>query len=81
MGRIFHVHKVIGMDLIAYSTRMTRRYQTLGILNIYDIFILDHLGTSSIGVWRLILPVQPYFTSLRLVLCASWLMGLLSYFQ
>jgi hypothetical protein len=59
------------LDLIAYSTRMARRYQILGILNIYDVFILDQLGTASIGAWRLTLPVQLYFISLRLVLCAS----------
>jgi hypothetical protein len=63
------------LDLIAYSTWMARRYQILGILNIYIIFILDQLGTSSIGAWRLILPVQVHFTSLQLVLHASWLKG------
>jgi hypothetical protein len=34
------------LDLIAYSTRMVRRYQILGILNIYVGFILDQLRTS-----------------------------------
>jgi hypothetical protein len=63
------------LDLIAYSIQMARRYQILGILNIYNVFILDLLGTSSIGAWRLILPVQLRFTSLRLVLYASWLKG------
>jgi hypothetical protein len=37
------------LDLIAYSTLMARRYQILGILSIYVVFILDQLGTSSIG--------------------------------
>jgi hypothetical protein len=37
------------LDLIAYSTLMARRYQILRILSIYVIFILDQLGTSSIG--------------------------------
>jgi hypothetical protein len=37
------------LDLIDYSTRMTRRYQTHGILNIYVGFTLDQLGTLSIG--------------------------------
>jgi hypothetical protein len=36
------------LDLINYSTRMARRFQILGILNIYAGFILDQLGTSSI---------------------------------
>jgi hypothetical protein len=54
---------------------MARRYQILGILSIYIIFILDQLGTSTIGAWRLILLVQLRFTSLRLVLCASLLKG------
>jgi hypothetical protein len=36
------------LDLIDYSTRMARRFQILGILNIYAGFILDQLGTSSI---------------------------------
>jgi hypothetical protein len=45
------------LDLIAYSTWMARRFQILGILNIYISSILDQLGTSSIGAWRLILPV------------------------
>jgi hypothetical protein len=45
------------LDLIAYSTLMARRYQILGILSIYVAFILDHLGTSSIGARRLLLPV------------------------
>jgi hypothetical protein len=36
------------LDLIIYSTLMARRYQILGILNIYVGFILDQLGTSSI---------------------------------
>jgi hypothetical protein len=43
------------LDLIAYSTLMARRYQILGILSIYVVFILDQLGTCSIGAWRLIL--------------------------
>jgi hypothetical protein len=37
------------LNLINYSTRMARRYQTHGILNTYDNFILDQLGPSSIG--------------------------------
>jgi hypothetical protein len=52
------------LDLIDYSTRMASRLQILGILNIYVGFILDLLGTSSIGAWRLILLVQPRFTGL-----------------
>jgi hypothetical protein len=63
------------LDLIAYSTRMARRYQILGIWNIYNVITLDQLGTSSIGAWRLILLVQLHFTSSRLVLHASWLKG------
>jgi hypothetical protein len=63
------------LDLIAYSILMARRYQILGILNIYVGFILDQLGTSSIGACRLILPVQLHFTGLRLVLRASLLKG------
>jgi hypothetical protein len=63
------------LDLIAYSTRMATRYQILGILNIYIGFILDQLGTSSIGASKLILPVQLHFIGLRLVLCASLLKG------
>jgi hypothetical protein len=59
------------LDLIAYSTQMARRYQILRILSIYVVFILDQLGTSSIGAWRLILPVQLCFTSSRLVLRAT----------
>jgi hypothetical protein len=39
------------LDLIAYSTRMARRYQILGTLNICVGSILDQLGTSSIGAW------------------------------
>jgi hypothetical protein len=62
--------------LISYSTRMAKRYQILGISNIYIGFILDQLGTSSIGAWRLILQVQRCPTSLRLVLHASLLKGL-----
>jgi hypothetical protein len=45
------------LDLITYSTLMARRYQILGILSIYVVFILDQLGTSSIDVWRWILPM------------------------
>jgi hypothetical protein len=63
------------LDLIVYSTLMARRYQILGILNIYIGFILDQLGTSSIGAWRLIPLVQLHFTGLRLVLRASLLKG------
>jgi hypothetical protein len=63
------------MDLIAYNTLIARRYQIHGILSIYVVFILDQLGTSSIGAWRLILPVQLCSTSLRLVLRASLLKG------
>jgi hypothetical protein len=37
------------LDLIDYSTQMARRYQTHGILNNHDGFILDQLGPSSIG--------------------------------
>jgi hypothetical protein len=37
------------LDLIDYYTRMARRYQIHGILNIYVGFILDQLGTPSIG--------------------------------
>jgi hypothetical protein len=37
------------LDLIAYSILITRRYKILGILSIYVVFILDQLGTSSIG--------------------------------
>jgi hypothetical protein len=36
------------LDLIDYSTRMARRYQTLEILHTYDGFILHQLGPSSI---------------------------------
>jgi hypothetical protein len=63
------------LDLISYSTLVARRYQILGILSIYIVFALDQLGTSSIGVWRLILPVQLCFTGLLLVLHASLLKG------
>jgi hypothetical protein len=63
------------MDLIAYSTLMARRYQILGILSIYIIFILDQLGSSFIDVWKWILLVQLHFTSSRLVLRASLLKG------
>jgi hypothetical protein len=42
------------LDLIAYRTLMARRYEILGILSIYVVFILDQLGTSSISAWRLI---------------------------
>jgi hypothetical protein len=66
------------LDLIAYSTRMAKRYQILGILNIYVGFILDQLGTSSIGARRLTLLVQCRSTGLRLVLRASLLKGLRS---
>jgi hypothetical protein len=45
------------LHLIAYSTLMAKRYQILGILRIYVVFILDHLGTSFIDAWRRILPV------------------------
>jgi hypothetical protein len=38
------------LDLIAYSTLTARRYQILGILSIYVVFILDQLGISCIGV-------------------------------
>jgi hypothetical protein len=71
--------KLQALDLIAYSTLMARRYQILGILSIYIVFILDQLGTSSIGAWRWILLVQLYFTGLRLVLHASLLKGSLSH--
>jgi hypothetical protein len=54
---------------------MARRYQILGILSIYVVFILDQLGTSFIEAWRWILPVQLHFTSSRLVLRASLLKG------
>jgi hypothetical protein len=37
------------LDLIAYRTLISRRYQILGILSIYVVFILDHLVASSIG--------------------------------
>jgi hypothetical protein len=37
------------LDLIAYGTLTARRYQILGILSIYIVFILEQLGTSSIG--------------------------------
>jgi hypothetical protein len=67
------------LDLIAYSTLMAKRYQILVILSIYIVFILDHLETSSVGVWRLILPVQLYFIGLRPVLHASWLKEPCSY--
>jgi hypothetical protein len=63
------------LGLIVYSILMARMYQILRILNIYIGFILDQLGTSSIGAWRLILPVQFYFTGLWLVLRASLLKG------
>jgi hypothetical protein len=63
------------LDLIAYSIMMVKRYQILGIMSIYVIFILDQLGTSSIGAWRMILLVQLHFTGLGLVLRASWLKG------
>jgi hypothetical protein len=33
------------LDLIAYSTLMAKRYEILGILSIYVVFILDQLGT------------------------------------
>jgi hypothetical protein len=69
------------LDLIAYSTLIARRFLILGISSIYAIFILDQLGTSSIGAWRLILTVQLRFTSLRLILRASLLKGPYSYFQ
>jgi hypothetical protein len=36
------------LDLSICSTLMARRYQILGILNIYVGLILDQLGTSSI---------------------------------
>jgi hypothetical protein len=36
------------LDLIVYSIRMAKRYQILGILNIYVSFILNQLGTSYI---------------------------------
>jgi hypothetical protein len=52
------------LDLIVYSTLMARRYQILEILNISVSFILDQLGTSSIGPWRLIILVQLRFTDL-----------------
>jgi hypothetical protein len=63
------------LDLIDYSTRMARRYQIHGILNIYIAFTLDQLGTPSIGAWRLILPIQLRFTGLRLIRRASLLKG------
>jgi hypothetical protein len=71
----FIVHKVTGPDLIAYSILIARRYLIPRILSMYVSFILDQLGTSSIGACRLILPVQLHFTGLRLVLCASLLKG------
>jgi hypothetical protein len=63
------------LDLIDYNTRMARRFQILGILNIYVGFILDLVGTFSIGAWRLIVPVQLRLTGLRLVLRISLLKG------
>jgi hypothetical protein len=62
------------LDLIAYNTWMARRYQIVGILSIYVVFILNQLG-SSIDAWRLILLVQLRFTGLQLVLRASLLEG------
>jgi hypothetical protein len=59
--------RLLALDLIDYGIWMAKRYQTNGILNIYIGFILDQLRTSSIGAWRLILPVQLCFTSFRLV--------------
>jgi hypothetical protein len=52
------------LNVIAYNILTARRYQILGILSIYVIFILDQLGTSHIGACRLILLVQLCFTSL-----------------
>jgi hypothetical protein len=63
------------LNLIAYNARMARRYQILGILNIYVGFILNQLETSSTSAWRLILPVQLRFTGLRPVLRADLLKG------
>jgi hypothetical protein len=40
------------LDLITYSILMARRYQILGILSIYFVFILDQLGTSFIDARR-----------------------------
>jgi hypothetical protein len=37
------------LDLIAYSILLARRYLILEILSIYVDFILDQLGTFSIG--------------------------------
>jgi hypothetical protein len=71
--------KLHALDLIAYSTLTVRRYQILRILSIYVVLILDQLGKFSIGAWRLILPVQLCFTSLRLVFRASWLKGTCSH--
>jgi hypothetical protein len=67
------------LDLIACSTLMARRFLILEISSIYAIFILDQLGTSSIGAWRFILPVQLHFTGLRLVLRASFPTSLFGY--
>jgi hypothetical protein len=63
------------LDLIAYSTLMARRYQILGILSVYVVFILNQLGTYFIDAWRSILRVQLRFTSSRLVLSKSLLKG------
>jgi hypothetical protein len=65
--------KLQALNLIAYSILIARRYLIPGILSIYVGFILNQLGTSSVGAWRLILPIQLRFTGLRLVLRASLL--------
>jgi hypothetical protein len=41
--------RIQALDLIAYSILMARWCLILGILSIYVVFILDQLGTSSIG--------------------------------
>jgi hypothetical protein len=45
------------LDLIAYTTRMGRRYQILGILNMYSVSSLINRKHLLFGAWRLILPV------------------------
>jgi hypothetical protein len=66
------------LDLINYSTRMARRFQILGILNIYAGFILDQLGTSSIWCLEIDTSSTTLPTGLRPVLRASLLKGLSS---
>jgi hypothetical protein len=43
------MHKVTGPGSYRFSTLTARKYRILGILSIYAVFILDQLGTSSIG--------------------------------